>query len=161
MAVIAPQSTITRPANTTAYTAADLVANDTTAGNVTPFEWSLQGLGRGGILRRVRITKSATSATNANFNLHLFDASPTVANGDNGALSVSTNADTFLGTVALDATSGGLAGASSSLTDVSGALEIPLYKPTTGGKVYGLLAAAAGYTPASGETFKIVLEIEG
>jgi acetyl-CoA acetyltransferase len=67
-------STITRPADTTAYAAGDLVANSTTAGSVTPFIFDLS-LGRGlaiSSIQRVRLFKSAASATLAQFILHLF-----------------------------------------------------------------------------------------
>lgn len=161
MNVIAPVSTFTRPADTTAYGAGDLIANSATAGSVTPLEWSMNGSGRSGIIRRVRIYKSSTTTTQASFQLHLFDSAPTVSNGDNGALAIATNLDSWLGVVALDMTSGAEAGASAGLVDVSGALEIGVSKPAMTRSIYGLLEAVGTYTPASGETFTIRLEIEG
>jgi len=80
-------ATFTRPADTTAYASADLVANSTTAGSVTPMSFAVGRPNAGGQIRRVRIVKSGTSAANATFRLHLYSASPTVANGDNGAFS--------------------------------------------------------------------------
>lgn len=161
MNIIAPQDTFARPGDTTSYTAGDLIANSTTAGSVTPLKFSLHGVGRSGIIRRVRVYKSTNTTTAASFTLHLFDASPTVSNGDNAAFAVATNLDKWLGSVALDMSSGAEAGASAGCVDVSAALEIPLYKPNAGGVIYGLLEAVGGYAPGNAETFTIHVEIEG
>lgn len=161
MQVIAPTDSFTRPANTTQYADGDLVANSATAGSVTPLKFSMNGLGRSGMIRRARIYKSATTATAATFSLHLFDSEPTVANGDNGAFSVATNISSWLGKIALDMSSGSEAGASAGLSQVSAAVAIGISKPTAGGVIYGLIEAGGTYTPASAETFTVRLEIEG
>lgn len=161
MHIIAPNDSFTRPANTTQYADGDLVANNATAGSVTPLKFSMHGLGRAGMIRRARIYKSATSATAATFSIHLFDSAPTVANGDNGAFSVSANIDSWLGKIAVDMSSGSEAGASAGLTQVSAAVAIPISKPIAGGVIYGLIEVNGTYTPASAETFTVRLEIEG
>lgn len=161
MVVIAPQYSFTRPADTTAYGAGDLIANSTTAGSVVPLKFSLNGVGRSGIIRRVRLYKSTTTATQASFTLNLFTSEPTVANGDNGALSVSANVSSWIGRVAVDMTSTGEAGASAGLIQVSSNVEIGVSLPNTGGTIYGLLEAVGTYTPASAESFTAWLEIEG
>lgn len=161
MNIIAPNDTFTRPADTTAYTAGDLIANSTTAGSVTPLKFSLNGVGRSGILRRVRIYKSGTTATAASFTLHLFDASPTVNAGDNGAFAITSSMTNYLGSVALDMSSGAETGNSAGLTDASAAVAVPLSLPNAGGIIYGLLEAVGGYTPASAEVFRVWAEIEG
>jgi hypothetical protein len=147
----------TRPADTTAYTSGDLVANSTTAGSVVPLSWNV---GKNTIaIRRIRVKKSTTSTTNASFRLHLYTASPTCANGDNGAWST-----TFSGYVgSLDVTvdkafsdaSGGY-GAPNTGVEVS----IPDTYGTTGfTTLYGLLEARAAYSPGSAEVFTVDLEI--
>lgn len=161
MIIVAPQSSFTRPANTTQYSAGDLVANSATAGSVSPLTFSMNGLGRSGMVRRARITKTTNASTAATFTLHLFDNEPTVANGDNGALSVATNLDSWLGTIALDMSSGAEAGGSTVISQVSAAVAIGVSKPTAGGVVYGLLEAVGTYTPGSAEVFTLRLEIEG
>lgn len=161
MVVIAPQSSFTRPADTTQYAAGDLVANNATAGSVAPLKFSLNGVGRSGILRRVRIYKSTTTATAASFALNLFTSEPTVANGDNGVLSVSANVDSWIGRVAVDMSSTAEAGASTGLIQASANVEIGISLPNTGGTIYGLLEAVGTYTPASAESFTAWLEIEG
>src|SRR3569833_86506 len=88
-------ASFTRPADTTAYASGDLVANSTTAGSVTPLTFTLGNTFPQGQLRltRARIYKSGTTATNANFRLHLYEASPVPANGDNGAWSTDKSAN--------------------------------------------------------------------
>ena len=145
--------TFTRPADTTAYTAADLLANSTTAGSVVPLSWNI---GRGGYkIVGLQITKSGTTVTNATFKLHLFASSPTVANGDNGA--ISTNLAGKFGTATFatmiattDAGWATLNGGDSNLPD-------GLYNYTSSGLLYGLIEVTAAYTPASGESFTVTI----
>lgn len=139
-----------RPADTTAYTAADLVANSTTAGSVTPLTFAV---GDGGFrIKSIQITKTdETDVANADFSLHLFGSSPTVANGDNGALSYNFSskfADVDFATMV-------------AATDVAWSLSSGLdINWNTTGYVYGLLEADGAYTPASGETFAVTLVYE-
>lgn len=142
----------TRPSDTTAYANADLVANSTTAGSVVPLTFAIPTAARVFKLWKVIIKKSGTAVTNATFNLHLFRDSPTVANGDNGAISVAVGAN-YAGKVAVDVSStsptitGGSTGFALSGTN--------LVSTDTDGIIYGLLEATAAYTPASGEVFTV------
>lgn len=157
--IIRPIYSFTRPSDTTAYAAADLVANSTTAGSVVPmsFDLSKYGTGGSGKIRRVVLYKSTATVTLATFNLHLFSQSPVVTNGDNAAFAVST-AEFFLGTIACDLATGAFA----TSADVGKAFVAnpEINVDLGGGKAYGLLAAGAGYTPASAEVFKVTLEVE-
>lgn len=161
MQVIAPTDSFSRPGDTTSYTAGDAIANSTTAGSVTPLKFSMHGLGRSGIIRRVRIYKSTTTTTAASFTLHLFDSTPTLNAGDNGAFAVTSAMTGYLGSVALDMSSGAEAGSSAGLADSSAAVAIPISKPIAGGIVYGLMEAVGAYAPGNAETFQLWLEIEG
>jgi hypothetical protein len=143
-------ATVTRPADTTAYASGDLVANSTTAGSVTPLSFTdFARAGAGAKVRRVRIDASKADITNASFRVHLYTSSPTVANGDNGA--ISSTASGWVGSV--DVTVGQLFsnGASGAATTEINA------KATT---LYGLIEARGAYTPASGGTFTVTLEVE-
>lgn len=153
--IITPSANFTRPSNTTQYAVGDLVANNTTAGSVTPLSWTVGVFDHGSLfIRRVNLKKSATSVTSASFRLHLYTSSPTVTNGDNSAW-VSTHSG-YIGSMdvtvdkAFSATSGGIG------VPLIGA-EINVY-PTTN-TLYGLLEARATYTPASAEVFTAVLEL--
>lgn len=149
-----PSANFTRPADTTAYASGDLVANSTTAGSVVPLSWTVaRSLGLGGMIRRARLRKSGTGTTNATFRLHLYSASPTAANGDNGSWSTD-QAAAYVGSmdVVVDkAFTDGAAGNGS--PNVGG--EINFQHQT----LYGLLEARGAYTPASAEVFTVDLEI--
>lgn len=148
------EASFTRPADTTAYAASDLVANSTTAASVVPLSFDL-GEHESVFIRRVVIKKSGTGVTNAAFTVHLFKASPTtISNGDNGAFSVSGAAD-YLGAFDVTVDRAFTDGAFGVGTPKTGA-EVSLVQPST--YVYALVMATAAYTPASGEVFTVKLE---
>lgn len=149
--VFAP--TFTRPSDTTAYADGDLVANSTTAGSVVPLVFVIPNK-RSCIIRGASVQKSdGTDVSGALFTVHLFRSSPTVANGDNGALS--TNFSDKIGLISV--------GQQIAHTDDA-------YLQTFGGNfyvdsgssrtIYGLLECDGAYTPASAETFTVGIIIE-
>lgn len=153
----------TRPADTTAYAAGDLVANSTTAGSVVPMSFTNAVRSAGDCVRieRVRIEKSSTNLTNASFRLHLFEASPTPTVGDNGVYNnagvLATNnilyhAGTFPVTMQWSGSDGAMG--IGTPTTGNGATA----SPTSGTSLFGLLEVTGAYTPASGEIFYVVLE---
>ena len=158
--VAIPSANFSRPADTTAYASADLVANSTVAGSVTPMSWTAPRYATGsGQIRLARLKKSAVSVTNAVFRLHLYTASPTIANGDNAAWS--TTHSGYLGSFEFDLTGG----TGRVFTDASYAIGTPSvgsevgFDLASGSTVYGLLEARGAYTPASAETFTVDLQI--
>lgn len=149
-------ASLTRPANTTAYAAGDVVAGDTI---VVPI--SFEGLGDfvddGVLIDSAVICSSANQATKLSAKLLLFDTSHTV-DADNAAytpldadmqrlVGIVTFADTSW--IAGDAT----VGAGGNAACVASNLGIV----TNGGTVYGVLVAQNAYTPVSGETITINL----
>lgn len=155
-----PSANFNRPADTTAYASGDLVANNTTAGSVTPLSWTAPRYATGsGQIRLARLKKSAVSVSNAVFRLHLYTASPTIANGDNGVWS--TTHSGYLGSFEFDLT----AGTGRVFTDASYTTGTPSvgteagFDLASGSTIYGLLEARGAYTPASAETFTVDLQI--
>ncbi len=151
-----PSASFARPADTTVYASGDLVANSTTAGSVVAMPLSAGRVATGtGQLLRAQLRKSSTGLTNASFRVHLFSAAPTIAAGDNAALSV-TGA-TYLG--ALDVTM------DRAFTDGALGIGLPVagsamvYACAAGGLIYALVEARAAYTPVSGETFTLAVEV--
>lgn len=137
-------ASFSRPANTTAYDIGDLVANNTTAGSVTPMTFAVAASSGGkGLIRSVKIDKAGAAAT---FRAHFFLAAPTVANGDNGAFS--TTKVGYLGyiDVVTAAFSDGAAGI--------GLGEVP-FDLTSGTDVACLLEARTAFTPTSGGAFAV------
>ena len=157
MQVNNPAASFTRPANTTAYAAGQLVANSTTAGSVVPMAFTLgNSFGPGQFrMMRYRLVKSSTSVANATFRLHLYEAQPAVANGDGGTW-LSSLAAHWLGNMDVSAMYAFSDGAAGTGADPAGAEAfIKMYQ---GKVIYGLLMALGACTPASGETFTVVLE---
>lgn len=143
-----------RPANTTPYASGQLVANNVTNTSVTPMEFPVsRAAGLGGMIRRARIRKNNAGITNANFRLHLYSVAPTPANGDGGTWSTNQAAnyigaiDVSVGTIFTDGAAG------NGVPNVGSEINF------TSDVVYGLLEARGAYTPASGETFTVSLEV--
>jgi hypothetical protein len=146
--------TFTRPNDTTAYAAGDLVANDTTAGSVTALTWTIPG-GSKNIAKIVSVIMSKSDGadvTNATFRVHFYNVTPLApANGDNGALApvvTAMAASAYLGhsgtiTHLLGGDSAGHANPAIPLTGL------------TSDTVYGLIEATAAYQALALETFSV------
>lgn len=157
----AASSTITRPADTTAYASGDLVANSTTAGSVTNLQFTTLARisGGSGVIVGAQIQKSTNTTTNAAFRLHLFNTAPTYTSaGDNSALSsvVVASAKGYLGYIDIPSMVG--------FSDVawgSGAPDnsrggIPYV--ATAQTIFGLLEARGAYTPGNAEVFTVTVD---
>lgn len=150
-------ATFTRPANTTAYSSGQLVANSTTAGSVTYGTLAVSRYtDKSGMIRRVRLKKTGTSVTNAAFRVHFYKLAPTFTNGDGGAW-LSTESD-YLG--AVDVTM------DQAFTDAAKGIGTPNtgteinFVPTSGTTtIYWALEARAAYTPSSAEVFTVAVEV--
>lgn len=162
VAFVITSNTITRPADTTAYAVGDLVANSTTAGSVTPFSFASvsdptisSNTDGSAMVRidRVRFQTNNTSLTNASFRVHFYRASPTVTNGDNGAWLTAITSYVGAFDMTLDrAFSDGAQGSGVPLVGSGTVITLPA---TT---LYALVEARGAYTPASGQTFNLVIE---
>jgi hypothetical protein len=152
--------TITRPADTVAYVAGDLVANSTTAGSVVPLACAAARINAGtGVVRRARLstTKTGLAGTEV-FRIHLFKTAPTVANGDNGAFSCNGVAAILLGYI--DVTMDRI------FTDGAKGIGVPavgseiMFQAGAGTtNIYALVEARGAYTPISGEVLTVALEV--
>ena len=157
-ASVLAEASFLRPANTTAYTAGDLVANSTTAGSVVPMALAVARIAGGsGQILRARLRKSGTGIVNARFRLHLFTAAPTVANGDNGALSM-TGAAGYLGAVDVVVDRAFTDGAVGVGAPAAGPV-IVFATAADSANVHVLVEALADYTPVSGETIAVALDV--
>lgn len=152
-----PEATFTRPADTTAYSTGDLVANSTTAGSVVAMVLPAARVPAGSfMIRRIRLRKSGTSLTSASFRVHLWTTAPTVANGDNGVFSASGAAN-YIGAADVILTQAFTDGAVGFATPSVGS-ELAR-KLSSGTDVFALVEARAAYTPVSGEIFSLQLDV--
>lgn len=151
-------ASFTRPADTTAYAANDIVANSTTAGSVTPMSFAAaRANDETGHVTRAVFHKSSNVATNGTFRLHLFNNAQAVANGDNGAFTPAALTG-YLGCLEGSIMQSGSAGSVAILTPVYGSA-IP-FAPASGTQnIFGLIEVRAAYVPVSAEVFTIKLEV--
>lgn len=133
-----------RPADTTAYAANDGVSNNTAAGSVTKIQWTMPR--SAGIIRRVRIRKSDQAVATPTLRLWLWDATFTVATGDNAAFS-NPVADS-IGVVDVQVINAGS-------DDAVGWTNCDI--PFEAATLFGLLQTLSVFTPANAETFTIDL----
>lgn len=144
----------TRPNDTTAYASGDLVANSTTAGSVTPMTLTMANPAQNqAYVKRVRLLKSGTTATNGAFRVHFYGASPAVTNGDNGAW-LSSKAANYFGSI--DATVVAFSDGCTGIGAATAGAEIQINP--VGGAFYCLLEARGAYTPAAQEVFTLNVE---
>jgi hypothetical protein len=158
--IIETTSSFTRPANTTAYSSGQLVANSTTNTSVVPMAFVIPEAINGVKIWRAKIKFNSATNTNGKFNLHLYTSSPTCTNGDGGTWL--TTESGWLGVIAVDCTTATFSDNSSGWgTYLLSSVEVPLTTvPITTGVIYGLLAATAAYTPTSAEVFTVSLDAE-
>jgi len=149
-------ASFTRPANTTQYTAGDLVANNATAGSVTPMELSVAREAAGSVfIKRVLLRSTGTAVTDGDFIVHFFTQSPTVANGDNAAFSCNKSAY-YLGSASVVYDQVFTDGVNGATTTTFTGIDVKL---DGGRSVYALIEANDTYTPASGEVFTLTVEV--
>jgi len=144
-----------RPANTVQYAAGDIVANSVTAGSVVPVALAAGVPNHRGVVNRVRLFKSGVSLVASAFRVHLFERLPTSAAGDNAAISVNGRLARHIGSVDLTI--------ATAHSDGAGAIAAPasttVYEADGAGQLYALVEARDTYTPVSGETFAVTLEV--
>ena len=150
-----------RPNDTAAYAAGDLVANATAAGSVVPLKVDLGNIAAVGHamtrITRARLTKSGTSPTNANFRIHLYEASPVPQNGDNGAWSTD-HAASWLGSIDVTSMLAFTDGCTGTGSATAGS---EMFLRLASGSIFALIEAKAAYTPAANEVFTLTLEDVG
>lgn len=160
MAYIISNASFTRPSDTTPYASGDLVANSTTAASVAAMSFGPYRADKGVVrIRRVRLKKSGTTATNGSFRVHFYTSDPCATaptNGDNGAWAT-VNAG-YLGS--LDVTVGAFTDACLGVGSAAVNAEIVFGISGADTTVYSLIEARAAYTPASAEVFTLTPEIE-
>lgn len=151
MDVAKSTATVTRPADTTAYTAGDVVSD--TPGTRFTFTGLPKYVGEGALLQTAVVIDSVLAATPPDLELWLFDAD-IAAIADNAAFAP-TDAE-LLNLVAIVP----LATASFKKGTVNQACVSQnigaSFKADT---LYGVLVVRNAYTPASGEVFKVVLSV--
>jgi hypothetical protein len=155
----APTSTLTRPANTTAYAGSSstpqLIASSTTAGSIVVPAFPV-GLGGIAAIPRLTITTNAPSGWGGiTLVVTLWAAAPTYSTGDGTSYTIATGAAARIAQYSCALLQAG-DGASCNAAPIVGAA--PIVKPGTAG-VYWDIQVAGAATPISGQTFTLLPEV--
>ena len=155
-------TTLTRPANTTAYAAGDHIANNATAGSVTAFSATIADVNDDPLfLSEILIDSTDTGLAGKKIRANVFNADPTassgVGGGDNAAYSQKKNGyiGTFVGTLETGGSDGTFGRLTPSFRDTNytPAGGFVVTKPTSGAKtLYIQLVAEEAFTPSANST---------
>lgn len=155
-----------RPADTTAYASGDLVANSVTPAAVVPVTiTAADEPGGSGRIRRCRFTTTKTGLAGTEvFRIHLFKNDPSLAsgitNGDNGVFAAGVKGIAGLWMGSFDVTM------NQAFADGTKGIAVPNvgtvmnFDAAVTQNLFALVEARSAYTPASGETFTIALEVD-
>lgn len=155
---------VTRPADTTAYTAKDAIANATSGALVMTFTGVARTTaGQGYVIKAIAMTNQTTNTET--FKIHLFNAAPTALQ-DNAVCTAPLYANTssYEGTITIPACTVEATGATAAYavaTPNDSGSKLPLsYVCAADANLYGILEAPTGFTPASGQKITIIFETD-
>lgn len=154
-------ATLTRPADTTAYTAGDVVSNNATTTTPIAFSDIFPKDAGTGYLVGARLSTDKKSIT-PRIRLHLFNASTATVAADNAAFKeVYADAGKRLGYVDLPAMT---TATDSTNSDMSRAFDLTLRVPIVAAAgdrdLHVVLEALDAFTPASGQQFSLTLYVD-
>lgn len=152
-----PSTTITRPDNTTAYTAGD-VFGTSPATNITFTDVLLEEGQHFYIVgARLLYNNNAVISGMSSFTLHLYDSAPTAIEDNSAWTLVSADKDKYLGSIEIDVP-----------TDVGDVIvshkdniNIKRKLASSSTTIYGQLETDGGFTPGSEDVIDISLQIVG
>jgi hypothetical protein len=162
LAFVAAFTTLTRPANTTAYTASDSISDNATAGSVTALSATISDTNDDPIfISDILINSTDTGLAGKKLRANLFNADPTastgVSGGDNAAYSQKKNGyiGTFVGTLESGFSDGTVGRLVPSFRDTNytPAGGFVVCKPTSGARtLYIQYVAEEAFTPSANST---------
>lgn len=149
----------TRPNDTNAYAAGDVIADSTSAPTIITLSGAVKGEGESSMILSASLFSSANQATKLDARLWLFDTTVTMDN-DNAAFTP-TDAElrTLLAVIAFPSTAwiGGDAtsGAGGNAVCQAQALWLPIVAANKTNNIFAVLEARNAYTPVAQERFDI------
>lgn len=146
----------TRPSDTTAYAAGDVICNSTSAPTILEFSVG-QRNGATGVILRGTLIDSASEATALSAELWLFDTTITMDNDNAAFTPTDAEMKTLVGVLSF--TSRKVGTASDNCEFRSDESNIPFACTSGTRKLYGVLVARNAYTPVSGEVFTVRLKV--
>lgn len=150
-------ATLTRPNTTDQYAAGDEISNSTTAPAILELAGVVKRVGQGGVIRAIQVHGSVNAATDPTLDVFLFDTSHAI-NNDNAAFAPSdAQMLTCIGGVSMGTAF--QSGANNIMFQVR-ELNLPFVCAAASTSLFARLVERGTYTPASGETFAVVLLVE-
>jgi len=152
----------TRPADTTAYAAGDVLADSTSAATILTFSGVSRANGLGYLIDGVTLVYSTAPATKADLELWLFDTSITIQN-DNAAWNpTDSDLEKSLGYVSLLGSGAIVAAPSGSNGNMIQHVEAKVKSRASASSstnLYGIVVVRNAYTPSSAEKFTFRLHV--
>jgi len=149
----------TRPSNTTAYAAEDVVNNSTSAPSIITFSTvggeNTEG-GKQYYVKSLRVATNNATVTFGSFRLYLTTNTQTAINDNSQQTLLYTNKANVVGYIDFSLSTGGT-GSDSAEAYVTG-IDIPV--TLTNNVLYGYLVAKAAYVPASDQQFYLKLTLQ-
>lgn len=150
-------ASFTRPSDTTAYAAQDVVSNSTSAPSVLTFSAAAQANGGTGLILSARHMKSSAAITGATYRLHLYRVAPTAINDNSPFTLLYANRANRIGFIDFNHQTGGTGSdASNALTTF---VNLPFVCDAASANIFGILTVTSAYTPTSAEQHFIELHI--
>lgn len=144
-----------RPADSTQYTAGDVVADSTSDPHALEFIGAVRVPGGGGIIQSAILIDSTAEATKPDLELYLFNHRPAMQ-ADNAAWApTDREMEDCLGVISFPLSYFKTAGANGIIQPTNPSLGFACDANAT--SLYGVLVARNAYTPVSGEKFVIRL----
>lgn len=148
----------TRPADTTAYAAQDVVSNSTSAPAVLTFAGAARANGGSGLILSARHIKNSTTTAGATYRLHLYKVSTITPINDNAQFTMLyANRSNRIGFIDFSHAAGGTG--SDSTNALSTFQNLPFVCGASSTSLFGILTVSAAYTPTSEEQHFIELSI--
>ena len=157
--LVFPEASFTRPADTTQYTANDVVSNSTATTELLVFRDCVRFAGGTGQLLSGLMFATTDAATNPNFDLMLFDR-PTITLAADNAASTVTDAEIrfFTAAITFDGTNASNVATVGANLIIGASAIAQGFRCADGSRdLYGLVIDRGGYTPASAEQFRFRL----
>ena len=151
--------TFTRPADTTAYSINDVIADSTSAPTVISFTNIARAVGGQSYIVKVRIMTDQKTCT-ARMRLALFQTAPTLINDNSPKTRLWANRVISLGSIDFDPMTTEDATNSTAASAMWTSAPVNIVCDAASTTIYGILSTLDAFTPASAQQFYIAIDVE-
>ena len=152
-------TSFTRPSDTTAYAAGDVVCNSTSAPVIMTFAGAVNTDFQMGVIAQATLIDSANQSTKLDAELWLFDTTVTMDNDNAAFTPTDAECATLVGIVPFSTSYWKVGDSSSNAVCHVQGLAIPFNVVHASNALYEILVARNAYTPVSAESFTVRLHI--